>query len=58
MLDVLHYARECIRVLNVASRPRKREFEKIVKITLLGIILIGLIGVLISFILSLTEIRI
>ena len=38
--------------MNVASRPRQKEFEKVVQITGLGIILIGLIGVIISFIFS------
>jgi protein transport protein SEC61 subunit gamma-like protein len=57
MFNIAQYIRECIRVLTVASRPRRKEFEKIVKITGLGIILIGLIGVIISFLLSLTEIK-
>ena len=52
MFNAANYIRECIRVLNVASRPRRKDFEKIVQITGLGIILIGLIGVLISFVLS------
>ena len=53
MFSITNYVRECIRVLNVASRPRRKDFEKIVQITGLGIILIGLIGVIISFVLSL-----
>jgi len=44
-------------VLYVATRPRRKEFEKIVKITGAGIILVGLLGVLISFLVSLTEIK-
>lgn len=52
MFDIRNYIRESIRVLNVASRPRKKEFEKIVLITGLGIILVGLIGVILSFLLS------
>lgn len=43
--------------MHVASRPRRREFEKIVKITGLGIVIVGLIGVVISFLLSFTDIR-
>ena len=53
MFDIRQYIRECIRVLTVASRPRRKEFEKIVNITGLGIILVGLIGVILSFILNL-----
>ena len=52
MFDILRYLRQCVRVMNVASRPRQKEFEKVVQITGLGIILIGLIGVIISFIFS------
>ena len=53
MFDLFAYIRECRRVLNVASRPRRKEFEQIVKITGLGIVLIGLIGALLSFLLNL-----
>ncbi len=55
-MDILNFIRECRRVLFVATRPRRKEFEKIVKITGLGIILVGLLGVMISFLLSLTEV--
>jgi len=56
-MDVIDFFRNCRRVLFVCTRPRRKEFEKIVKVTGAGIILIGLIGVTISFLLSLTEIR-
>ena len=56
-MDVIVFLKECRRVLFVATRPRRKEFEKIVKITGLGIILVGLLGVIISFLLSLTDIR-
>ncbi|MFA6489889.1 MAG: protein translocase SEC61 complex subunit gamma [Candidatus Micrarchaeia archaeon] len=56
-MDIIVFLKECRRVLYVATRPRRKEFEKIVKITGLGIILVGLMGVLISFLLSLTEVR-
>ena len=53
MFNIMQYVRECVRVLNVASRPRRKEFEQIVKITGLGIILVGAIGVILSLILNL-----
>ena len=56
-MDVINFLKECRRVLFVASRPKRREFMKIIKITGLGIILIGAIGVILSFLLSLTELR-
>ena len=43
------------RVLRVASRPRQKEFEKIVKVTAAGVIVIGAIGVILSFVLSFIE---
>ena len=54
---VITFLKESRRVLFVATRPRRKEFEKIVKITGLGIILVGLLGVLISFLLTLTEVH-
>jgi len=36
------------RVLSVCTRPRRKDFEKIAKVTALGMVLIGLIGVVIS----------
>jgi protein translocase SEC61 complex gamma subunit len=53
LFNILAYIRECRRVLNVASRPRRKEFEQIVKITGLGIVLVGIIGALLSFLLNL-----
>ncbi len=53
MFNVVNYVKECRRVMNVASRPRRRDFKQIVKITGLGIVLIGLIGVVLSFLLNL-----
>ncbi len=52
MFDVKLYLREIIRVLHVASRPKRKEFEKIVNITGLGIIVVGLLGVILSFLLN------
>lgn len=53
MFDPIVFIKESIRVLHVASRPRRKDFEKIVYITGLGIVAVGLIGVIISFVFSL-----
>lgn len=42
--------KECIRVLRVTKKPDKTEFKTIVKVSGLGILLIGLIGFLIHLI--------
>ncbi|VVB99022.1 Protein translocase subunit SecE [uncultured archaeon] len=49
-IDIGGFIRESIRVLNVATRPRQKEFMRIIKVTGLGIILVGLAGVILSLI--------
>ncbi|MBW3012747.1 protein translocase SEC61 complex subunit gamma [Candidatus Woesearchaeota archaeon] len=44
------YFIECRRVLKVTKKPTKEEFKTIVKVSGLGMIIIGLIGFLISMI--------
>ena len=44
------FGKECIRVLKVTKKPTKDEFKTIVKVSGLGIIVIGLIGFLIQII--------
>ncbi len=41
---------ECIRVLKVTKKPDKQEFLTIVKVSGLGIILIGFIGFIVHYI--------
>jgi len=53
MFDVIGFIKQSIRVMNVATRPRQKEFEKIVFITGLGVIIVGLVGVVLSFIFNL-----
>ena len=53
MFDVIGFIKQSIRVMNVATRPRQKEFEKIVKITGIGMIIVGLVGVILSFVVNL-----
>ena len=55
MFDIKGFINQSRRVMNVATLPRQKEFEKIVKITAIGIILVGLIGVVLSFLLNLVQ---
>ena len=55
MFDLPNYIRESRRVLNVATRPRRKEFEQIVKITGLGILIVGALGVALSLLLKVVE---
>jgi protein transport protein SEC61 subunit gamma-like protein len=53
VFDIAGFLRQSVRVMNVATRPRQKEFDKIVKITGIGMILVGLSGVLLSFVVNL-----
>jgi protein translocase SEC61 complex gamma subunit len=53
MFDVVGFVRQSVRVMNVATRPRQKEFDKIVKITGIGMIIVGLVGVVLSFVVNL-----
>ncbi len=41
------FLRECFRVLQLTKKPTKEEFKIIIKVSLIGIALIGLIGFLV-----------
>ena len=53
-MDVVFTIRDFVsrsaRVLAVATKPRRSEYEKIAKITAAGMVLIGIVGVVISFV--------
>jgi len=53
MFDILGFVKQSVRVMNVATRPRQKDFEKIVKITGIGMVAVGLIGVILSFVVNL-----
>lgn len=55
IFDIRGFIGQSVRVMNVATRPRQKDFEKILKVTMAGMIVIGLIGVVISFLLSFVE---
>ncbi|MBD3310120.1 protein translocase SEC61 complex subunit gamma [Candidatus Woesearchaeota archaeon] len=42
------FAKECRRVLKVTKKPSKEEFKTIVKVSGLGIMIIGLVGFIIN----------
>lgn len=49
-LKVRRFYIECLRVLKVTKKPTSFEFKTIVKVSGLGILVIGLIGFLITMI--------
>jgi len=44
------FINECIRVLKITKKPSKTEFKTIVKVSGMGMILIGLIGFIITMV--------
>ncbi len=42
------FIKECIRVFHITKKPDKEEYKAIVKVTGLGILIIGAIGFIIS----------
>lgn len=49
-LRIKEYARECMRVLKVTKKPTNIEFRTIVKMSGLGIAIIGLVGFIITMV--------
>lgn len=53
-MDVVFAIRDFIsrsqRVMAVATKPRRGEYEKIAKITATGMVIIGIVGLAISFV--------
>lgn len=48
----IHFAKRCLRILNIAKRPTKKELDAILKITGLGILAIGVFGMLMYLLFS------
>lgn len=53
MVDIMDLARRCIRIMSISRKPTKEEYEKVAKVTAMGIIVIGVIGLITSVIFSL-----
>ena len=49
-MKIKAFLNECIRVIKVTKKPTKDEFKAIVKVSGLGILIIGLIGFLIQMV--------
>ncbi len=50
MGKITSYLAECKRVLQLTKKPNKTEFWTIVKVTGIGILLVGLIGFIVSMV--------
>ena len=50
LFKIKRFAIECKRVLKVTKKPNKEEFKVIVKVSGLGMIIVGLVGFIIQMI--------
>lgn len=53
MAALRQYAAECVRVLKITKKPTMFEFKTVVKVSALGLLLIGFIGFLIFLVVKL-----
>lgn len=51
-MEISEIIKRCVRVLYIARKPTDDEFRKVAKVTAIGIVLIGLIGLVISLVLA------
>ena len=49
-MKIKTFGKECLRVLRVTKKPNREEFSTIVKVSGLGILIIGFLGFLIQII--------
>jgi protein transport protein SEC61 subunit gamma-like protein len=52
-MDIKDLITRCIRIIHISRKPTKEEFEQVAKITGLGIVVIGVLGLVISTVFSL-----
>jgi protein translocase SEC61 complex gamma subunit len=55
MFDIVAFVKRSMRVLNVSHRPKKEEFWMIAKTVMLGMVLVGATGFVITIIFSLID---
>lgn len=51
-MNIKETIQKCVRILAISRKPTSDEFAKVAKITALGVVGIGLIGIIISFLLT------
>lgn len=57
MFNLKSFIKQCHRVWSLLSKPSKKEFQTIAKISAMGLSLIGLIGFIIALILIILKIK-
>jgi protein transport protein SEC61 subunit gamma-like protein len=52
-LEMKELIRRCVRIMHISRKPNAIEFEKVAKVTALGMAVFGVIGLLVSLVLNL-----
>jgi protein translocase SEC61 complex gamma subunit len=50
MFNIAQFYQKAVRVMNVSYRPRRKEFMRMARVTAIGAVVIGVLGVVISVI--------
>jgi protein translocase SEC61 complex gamma subunit len=53
LLEFKELIRRCIRIMHISRKPTNSEFEKVAKVTALGMFVFGVIGLIFSVVLNL-----
>ncbi|MBN2477914.1 protein translocase SEC61 complex subunit gamma [Candidatus Micrarchaeota archaeon] len=51
-MDIKTLINKCVRILYISRKPTREEFMEVAKITSMGMVAIGLIGLIISLVLK------
>lgn len=51
-LELNELVKRCIRILYISKKPESDEYNKVARVTGIGMLLLGVIGVIISFVLG------
>ena len=51
-METMELIRRCIRILHIARKPTGAEFDKVAKVTAVGMVAFGVIGLILSVVLS------
>lgn len=54
-MEIAELIKRCIRIIYISRKPTNEEFSKVAKVTGVGMILFGIIGLIISLIFGLVR---
>lgn len=54
-MEILDLIRRCIRILHIARKPTPEEFEKVARVTSVGMLVFGAMGFIISLVFGLVR---